>query len=88
MNKEDGFENFANNVYAEYGDSKPAMCISGKDIDAKNIVATNSRSLGWDPIDTENIEMSVRFKTSGVVMDKDGEGVRDGADFVRSVLER
>ncbi len=57
-----GYENFENNQYPGYGDLQPAMLIAGNDLAAKSVVAGFCQQLGWEPIDTGNLSMSLHLE--------------------------
>lgn len=57
-----GFENFENNSYSGYGDLKPVMLIAGNNTTAKQVVSTLCEELGWEPIDTGNLAMSLHLE--------------------------
>jgi hypothetical protein len=57
-----GYENFIDSRYPGYGDLKPAMLIAGNDPDAKKTVSGLCRDLGWEPVDTGNISMSLHLE--------------------------
>lgn len=57
-----GFENFEDNAYPGYGDLKPAMLIAGDNVTAKHVVATLCQELGWEPVDTGKLAMSLHLE--------------------------
>jgi 8-hydroxy-5-deazaflavin:NADPH oxidoreductase len=57
-----GYENFEDSQYPGYGDIKPAMLIAGNDLAAKSVVADFCQQLGWEPIDTGNLAMSLHLE--------------------------
>lgn len=57
-----GFENFEDSRYPGYGDLKPAMLIAGDDPSAKQVVASLCEDLGWEPVDTGNLAMSLHLE--------------------------
>jgi 8-hydroxy-5-deazaflavin:NADPH oxidoreductase len=57
-----GFENLESNHYPGYGDLKPAMLIAGDDVLAKQTISTLCQELGWEPIDTGNLAMSLHLE--------------------------
>jgi 8-hydroxy-5-deazaflavin:NADPH oxidoreductase len=57
-----GYENFEDSQYPGYGDLKPAMLIAGNDLAAKSVVADFCQQLGWEPIDTGNLSMSLHLE--------------------------
>lgn len=57
-----GLENLENNHYPGYGDLKPAMLIAGDDVLAKQTITTLCQELGWEPIDTGNLAMSLHLE--------------------------
>ncbi|MCX6179324.1 MAG: NADPH-dependent F420 reductase [Chlorobiales bacterium] len=57
-----GYENFIDSHYPGYGTLKPAMLIAGNDDKAKTTVAELCKELGWEPIDTGDISMSLHLE--------------------------
>jgi 8-hydroxy-5-deazaflavin:NADPH oxidoreductase len=57
-----GYENFENSQYPGYEDLKPAMLIAGDDPTAKSMVIDFCQQLGWEPIDTGNLAMSLHLE--------------------------
>ncbi|MGA7955367.1 MAG: NADPH-dependent F420 reductase [Gloeobacterales cyanobacterium] len=57
-----GFENFEDNTYPGYGELKPAMLIAGDDTTAKQVVSTLCQELGWEPVDTGKLAMSLHLE--------------------------
>jgi 8-hydroxy-5-deazaflavin:NADPH oxidoreductase len=57
-----GLENLESNHYPGYGDLKPAMLIAGDDVLAKQTISTLCQELGWEPIDTGNLAMSLHLE--------------------------
>jgi 8-hydroxy-5-deazaflavin:NADPH oxidoreductase len=77
-----GYENFENNQYPGYGDLKPAMLIAGNNSEAKLVVADFCQQLGWEPIDTGNIDMSLHLKHMALLWIKMARVQGMGAGFV------
>jgi 8-hydroxy-5-deazaflavin:NADPH oxidoreductase len=82
-----GFENFENNHYPGYGDLKPAMLIAGDDGEAKTVVANLCQQLGWEPIDTGNISMSLHLEHMALLWISMAGAQRNGG-FVWARLQR
>jgi 8-hydroxy-5-deazaflavin:NADPH oxidoreductase len=57
-----GYENFEDSQYPGYGDLKPAMLLAGNDSAAKSMVADFCQQLGWEPIDTGHLSMSLHLE--------------------------
>jgi 8-hydroxy-5-deazaflavin:NADPH oxidoreductase len=83
-----GYENFENNQYPGYGDLKPAMLIAGNHSDAKLVVADFCQQLGWEPIDTGNIDMSLHLEHMALLWIKMARVQGMGAGFVWARLQK
>jgi 8-hydroxy-5-deazaflavin:NADPH oxidoreductase len=83
-----GYENFENNHYPGYGDLKPAMLIAGNDLTAKVRVADLCQQLGWEPIDTGNISMSLHLEHLALLWISMAGAQRSGTGFVWARLQR
>ncbi len=83
-----GFENFEDNTYPGYGDLKPAMLIAASDRDAKDIVAELCRQLGWEPIDTGNLAMSLHLEHMTLLWINMARVQGRSAGFVWAMLQR
>ncbi len=83
-----GFENFEHSAYPGYGDLKPAMLIAGDDAEAKGIVATLSQNLGWEPVDTGPITMSLHLEHMTLLWINMARAQGQGAGFVWARLQR
>jgi 8-hydroxy-5-deazaflavin:NADPH oxidoreductase len=83
-----GYENFENNQYPGYGDLKPAMLIAGNNSDAKLVVANLCQQLGWEPIDTGNIDMSLHLEHMALLWIKMARVKGMGAGFVWARLQK
>lgn len=83
-----GYENFEDNQYPGYDDLKPAMLIAGNDPAAKSIVAGLCQQLGWEPIDTGNISMSLHLEHMTLLWIKMARVQGVGAGFVWAKLQR
>jgi 8-hydroxy-5-deazaflavin:NADPH oxidoreductase len=57
-----GFENLADSSYPDYADLKPVMTIAGNDRAAKDLVSDLCQQLGWEPLDTGDISMSLHLE--------------------------
>jgi 8-hydroxy-5-deazaflavin:NADPH oxidoreductase len=82
-----GYENFADNHYPGYGDLKPAMLIAGDDLAAKAIVSDLCQQLGWEPVDTGNLAMSLQLEHMALLWIKMAGAQRNGG-FVWARLQR
>jgi predicted dinucleotide-binding enzyme len=67
-----GYENFENCDYPGYGSVRPAMLIAGNDPAAKTVVSALCAQLGWEPVDTGDIAMSLHLEH--MTLDQDGQG--------------
>ncbi len=83
-----GFENFENSTYLGYGDLKPVMLIAGNDVSAKQIVSTLCEQLGWEPIDTGDISISLHLEHMTLLWIKMARMQGRGAGFVWAMLQR
>jgi 8-hydroxy-5-deazaflavin:NADPH oxidoreductase len=83
-----GYENFEDSQYPGYGDLKPAMLIAGNDSDAKSVVADFCQQLGWEPIDTGNIDMSLHLEHMALLWIKMARVKGMGAGFVWARLQK
>ncbi|XZN91829.1 MAG: NADPH-dependent F420 reductase [Microcoleus sp.] len=83
-----GYENFENSDYPNYGELKPAMLIAGDDPAAKAVVAELCQQLGWEPIDTGNLSMSLHLEHMTLLWIKMARVQGRGAGFVWAMLKR
>jgi 8-hydroxy-5-deazaflavin:NADPH oxidoreductase len=83
-----GYENFEDNNYPGYGDLQPAMLIAGNDPAAKSVVAGFCEQLGWEPIDTGNLNMSLHLEHMTLLWIKMARVQGIGAGFVWAKLQR
>ncbi|MBU6146162.1 MAG: NADPH-dependent F420 reductase [Paenibacillaceae bacterium] len=83
-----GYENFIDNTYTGYGALAPAMLIAGNDDDAKKVVSTMCRDMGWEPVDTGGIHMSVHLEHMTLLWIHMARVQGQGADFVWAMLRR
>jgi 8-hydroxy-5-deazaflavin:NADPH oxidoreductase len=83
-----GYENLENNHYSGYGDLKPAMFIAGNDLTAKKVVADLCQQLGWEPVDTGNISMSLHLEHMALLWISMAGVQRSGTGFVWARLQR
>jgi 8-hydroxy-5-deazaflavin:NADPH oxidoreductase len=83
-----GYENFEDSQYPGYGDLKPAMLIAGNDSEAKLVVADFCQQLGWESIDTGNIEMSLHLEHMALLWIKMARVKGMGAGFAWARLQR
>jgi 8-hydroxy-5-deazaflavin:NADPH oxidoreductase len=82
-----GYENFEDSHYPGYGDLQPAMLIAGDDPAAKTVVVDLCQQLGWEPIDTGNIAMSLHLEHMALLWIKMAGAQRSGG-FVWAMLKR
>ena len=83
-----GFENCEDSTYTGYGDLRPAMLIAGNDAEAKRVVATLCQELGWEPMDTGPISMSLHLEHMTLLWIKMARVQGVGADLVWARLRR
>lgn len=83
-----GYENFEDSTYLGYGDLKPAMLIAGNDLAAKEIAKDFCRQLGWEPIDTGNIAMSLHLEHMTLLWINMARVQGRGTGFVWAMLQR
>jgi 8-hydroxy-5-deazaflavin:NADPH oxidoreductase len=83
-----GYENFIDSHYPGYGDLKPAMLIAGNDTNAKKTVSELCRELGWEPVDTGNISMSLHLEHMAMLWVNMARIQGHGADLTWAVLRR
>lgn len=83
-----GFENFEDSTYPGYDDVKPAMLIAGNDAAAKTVVAILCEELGWDPVDTGDMTMSLHLEHMALLWIKMARVQGRGAGFVWARLQR
>ncbi|MBW4623155.1 MAG: NADPH-dependent F420 reductase [Cyanosarcina radialis HA8281-LM2] len=83
-----GFENFADSSYPGYGNLKPAMLIAGDDAAAKKVVSKLCEELGWEPVDTGNLSMSLHLEHMTLLWIKMARVQGLGAGFVWAMLRR
>lgn len=83
-----GYENFEDSIYSGYGDLKPAMLIAGNDAAAKKVVADLCWKLGWEPIDTGNLAMSLHLEHMTLLWINMARVQGRCAGFVWAMLQR
>jgi predicted dinucleotide-binding enzyme len=83
-----GYENFEDSHYPGYGDLKPAMLIAGNDATAKSVVADICQQLGWEPVDTGNLAMSLHLEHMTLLWIKMARVQERGAGFVWAMLQK
>lgn len=83
-----GYENFEDSTYPDYDDLKPVMLIAGNDQAAKDIVADLCRQLGWEPVDTGNLSMSLHLEHMTLLWINMARVQGRGAGFVWAMLRR
>jgi predicted dinucleotide-binding enzyme len=83
-----GFENFEDSTYAGYGDLSPAMLIAGDDHSAKETVSSLCSQLGWEPVDTGNLSMSLHLEHMTLLWIQMARVQGKGAGFVWAMLQR
>jgi predicted dinucleotide-binding enzyme len=83
-----GFENFEDNTYTGYGDLKPAMLLAGNDSTAKQIISNLCQEMGWEPVDTGNLAMSLHLEHMTLLWIKMARVQGLGAGFVWAMLRK
>jgi hypothetical protein len=83
-----GFENFADSSYPGYGNLKPAMLIAGDDAAAKKVVSQLCEELGWEPVDTGNLSMSLHLEHMTLLWIQMARVQGLGASFVWAMLRK
>jgi len=83
-----GFENFEDSTYAGYGDLKPAMLIAGNDQSAKETVNSLCSQLGWEPVDTGKLSMSLHLEHMTLLWIQMARVQGKGSGFVWAMLQR
>jgi 8-hydroxy-5-deazaflavin:NADPH oxidoreductase len=83
-----GFENLEDSNYPGYDDLKPVMPIAGNARAAKDLVSDLCRQLGWQPIDTGDISMSLHLEHMTLLWIKMARMQGRGANFVWAMLAR
>ncbi len=83
-----GFENFENSAYPGYGDLRPAMLIAGDDVRAKDVVSTLCIQLGWYPVDTGPLSMSLHLEHLTLLWIKMARVQGRGPHFTWALLTR
>ncbi len=83
-----GFENFENSIYPGYGNLKPAMLIAGNDATAKQVVASLCQDLGWEPVDTGDLSMSLHLEHMTLLWIQMARVQGLGSGFVWAKLQR
>jgi hypothetical protein len=83
-----GFENFEDTAYAGYGDLKPAMLIAGNNVSAKETVMALCSELGWEPVDTGDLAMSLHLEHMTLLWIKMARVQGKGSGFVWAMLQR
>lgn len=83
-----GFENFENNTYPGYGNLKPAMLLAGNDVAAKNTVANLCQEMGWEPVDTGDLAMSLHLEHMTLLWIQMARMQGLGAGFVWAALRK
>lgn len=56
-----GFENFIDSSYPKYN-VKPIMMIAGNDLEAKNIVSKINSDMGYETLDTGNLDQALHLE--------------------------
>lgn len=83
-----GFENFEDSTYAGYGDLKPAMLIAGNNQTAKEMVSSLCSQLGWEPVDTGKLSMSLHLEHMTLLWIQMARVQGKGSGFVWAMLQR
>lgn len=81
-----GFENFGDPTYP--GDVKPAMLMAGDEASAKQVVADLCGQMGWDPVDTGGLGMSLHLEHMTLLWIKMARMQGWGSSFVWAMLRR
>jgi len=83
-----GYENFENPSYPGYGELRPAMLIAGNDTGAKKTVGQLCVDLGWEPVDTGDITMSLHLEHLALLWIKMARIQSRGPGFCWAMLKR
>jgi predicted dinucleotide-binding enzyme len=83
-----GFENFENSAYPGHGDLRPAMLIAGDDATAKDVVGRLCTQLGWHPVDTGPLSMSLHLEHLTLLWIKMARVHGRGPHFTWALLTR
>jgi hypothetical protein len=83
-----GFENFENSTYPEFGNLRPALLIAGDDANAKDVVGRLSTQLGWHPVDTGPLSMSLHLEHLTLLWIKMARVQGRGPHFTWAMLTR
>jgi 8-hydroxy-5-deazaflavin:NADPH oxidoreductase len=83
-----GFENLENAIYPSYSNLKPVMMLAGNDSEAKAIVSDLCRQLGWEPLDTGDISMSLHLEHMTLLWVQMARVQGRGTNFVWAMLKR
>ncbi|MFN9857539.1 MAG: NADPH-dependent F420 reductase [Pseudanabaena sp.] len=83
-----GFENFEDSTYAGYGDLKPAMLIAGNNQTTKEMVSSLCSQLGWEPVDTGKLSMSLHLEHMTLLWIQMARVQGKGSGFVWAMLQR
>lgn len=83
-----GYENFEDPDYGRGVELKPAMLLAGDDEGAKITVSELVEELGWQPVDTGDIGMSLHLEHMALLWIKMARIQGLGADFVWAMLTR
>jgi 8-hydroxy-5-deazaflavin:NADPH oxidoreductase len=83
-----GFENFENSAYPGYDNLRPAMLIASDNADAKRIVSGFCSQLGWNPVDTGPLSMSLHLEHLTLLWIKMARAQGRGPHFTWAMLTR
>ena len=83
-----GYENLRDNRYPGYGNLRPVMPIAGDDADAKRTVASLVRELGWEPLDTGPLSVSLQLEHMTLLWVKMARAQGLGPNFTWAMLRR
>jgi predicted dinucleotide-binding enzyme len=83
-----GFENFVDSTYPDYGDLRPVMLIAGNNAEAKETVSTLCLQLGWMPVDTGDLAMSLHLEHMALLWINMAQVQGRDAGFVWAMLTR
>jgi hypothetical protein len=83
-----GHENFQDSAYPGYGALRPAMPLAGDDAEAKATVAGLCRELGWEPVDTGPLALSLQLEHMAILWIQMARVGGRGAGFAWALLRR
>jgi hypothetical protein len=83
-----GWENFGDSRYPAYKEVIPAMLMAGNDSSAKEIVGKLIASLGFEPVDTGGISMSLHLEHMALLWIKMARLRGKGSGFAWGLMRR